>query len=110
MMSDEVLELVLQAISKLENEVNTKEEINQRWSEVKHIILAEMSRLPDDPLSNYKKQNRKFRKSKPFWNAELETLWSQSCAAENNYLRFKVRCREDFVKTTTQPQHNPKTT
>ena len=96
MMSDEVLEQVLQAISKLENEVNTKEEINQRWTEVKQIILSEMNNLPAVSRSSFKNQNRKFRKSKPFWNLELETLWSKSCAAESNYLRFKVRCREDF--------------
>ena len=56
MMSDETLELVLQAITKLENKVDTKIEIDKLWSEVKNIILAEMQKLPDLPRSNFKKQ------------------------------------------------------
>ena len=96
MMSAETLELVLQAISKLENIVDTKKEIDNLWSEVKHIILAEMHKLPDLPRSNFKKQKQKFRKSKPFWNEELETLWNNCCKAEKSYLKFKVQNNADF--------------
>ena len=95
MMNEETLELVLQAISGLEDKVQTKLEIDQRWVKVKQILLTELNKLPDIPHSTYKKQNRKFRKSKPFWNAELETLWVNSCKAEKNYLRFKVQSPQD---------------
>ena len=96
MMSNETLELVLLTISRLQNIVDTKEEINELWSEVKQIFLSEMSTLADIPQSNLKKQNRKFRKSKPFWNQELEQLWSNSCKAEKTYLNFKVNTNADF--------------
>ena len=96
MMSSETLELVLQAITKLERRVETKKDIDNLWSEVKQIILAEMQKLPDIPRSNIKKQKQKFRKSKPFWNQELETLWNDCCKAEKAYLKFKVQNNADF--------------
>ena len=74
LMSQEKLELVLATINKLQNIVDTKEELDVLWAEVKNIFVSEMSKLPDIPRSNSKKQNRKFRKSKPFWNDELEQL------------------------------------
>ena len=55
-----------------------------------------MATLPDLPTSNSKKQNQKFRKSKSFWNPELENLWSQTCSAEKLYLDFKVQSNRDF--------------
>ena len=98
LMGQETLELVLKTIYKLENIVNTKEEINVLWTDVKNIFLAEMSNLPDIPCSRNKKQNRKFRKSKPFWNEELESLWAKSCQAEKCYLQFKVIQNEDYPR------------
>ena len=71
-MSNETLELVLQAITRLENKVNTKKEIDDLWSEVKKIFMSEMDKLPNIPRSVKRKLNKKFNKSKPFWNAELE--------------------------------------
>ena len=90
MMSKETLELILQAIKKLEVKVDTKKEIDLLWNEVKQILLSEMNSLPDIPQTDCKKLNRKFRKSKPFWNQELESLWFKTCEAERNYSRFKV--------------------
>ena len=95
-MSNETLELVLQAITRLENKVNTKKEIDNLWTEVKKIFMSEMDKLPDIPRSVKRKLNKKFNKSKPFWNAELENLWSNSCKAEKMYLSFKVKNRTDF--------------
>ena len=96
MMSKETLELILQAIKKLEVKVDTKKEIDLLWNEVKQVLLSEMNSLPDIPRTNCKKLNRKFRKSKPFWNQELESLWFKTCEAESNYLRFKVHLRGDL--------------
>ena len=96
MMSDETLELVLSAIAMLECKVDTKKEIDDTWAKVKEIFMTEMSKLPDIPSSKFKKQNRKFRKSKPFWNDELEILWARSCTAEKEYLKFKVQSNADF--------------
>ena len=81
-MSQETLELVLSTISRLQTAVDTKEEIDLLWAEVKNVFISEMSNLPDIPKSNFKKENRKFRKCKPFWNQELEELWSTSCKAD----------------------------
>lgn len=96
MMSDETRELVLNTISKIEEKVDSKVEIDRLWMEVKQIILSEMKKLPDLPRSKFKKQNKKFKKSNPFWNEELQMLWSKSCAAEKNYLKFRVQSGRDF--------------
>ena len=96
-MSKETFDQVLFTINKLENAIDTKAEIDQLWKEVKDIFLFEMAALPDIPTSTFKKQNKKFRKSKSFWNPELETLWSQTCNAEKQYLNFKVCSNSDFV-------------
>ena len=98
MMGQETLELVLQTISKLQNIVDTKDEIDLLWNEVKQIFLSEMSKLPDIPRSDFNKQNRKFRKCKPFWNEDLESFWSTSCKAEKSYLNFKVNSNLDFPR------------
>ena len=96
-MSVETLNAVIFTINRLENIVSTKTEIDQLWHEVKNVFLSEMGSLPDVPISNSKKQNRKFRKSKEFWNEELEKLWSDACNAEKKYLNFKVHSNPDFV-------------
>ena len=95
-MSQKTLELILSTIAKLENIVDTKDEINLLWAEVKNIFLAEMNNLPDKPSSTFKKQKRKFRKSKPFWNDELENLWSISCKSEKTYVNFRVNTNAEF--------------
>ena len=89
-MSEETFQLIVSTINKLENIANTKAEIDQLWLEVKSVILAEMSSLPELPSSSFKKQRRKFKKSNKFWNDELESLWLESCKAEKIYLNFKV--------------------
>ena len=96
MTSQETLQLILATISKLQTEINTKEEINRLWAEVKNIFTLEMNNLLDIPRPNCKKQNRKFRKGKPFWNQELEQLWTNACKSEKAYLNFKIKNNSDF--------------
>ena len=79
MTNEETTELVQQAITRLEQKVESKKEIDLKWAEVKNILLTELKKLPDIPFSTQNKQNRKFKKSKSFWNNELETLWFNSC-------------------------------
>ena len=55
-MSQEVLQQVLMTISKLENIVDTKDEINLLWAEIKAIFQNELNTLPDILNSNFKKQ------------------------------------------------------
>ena len=90
-MSQETLKQVLNTISKLEHIVNTKDEINNLWAEVKNIFLTEMSTLPSIQASKFKKQTKKFRKSQPFWTSELEKMWNKSCSCEKAYLDFRVQ-------------------
>ena len=66
MMNEETLELVNQAIVRLEQKVESKKEIDEKWAEVKNILLTELNKLPDVPFSTQNKQNKKFRKSKSF--------------------------------------------
>ena len=96
-MSKETTNLVLFTINKLENQVNTKTEIDTLWLEIKNIFLNEMDSLPNLPTSNLKNQNSKFKKSQSFWNQELEGLWLDTCTAEKKYLNFKVHSAPDFV-------------
>ena len=97
-MSNDTLNIILFTIHKLENKANNKNEIDKLWLEVKNIFLSEMDSLPDIPASNSKKQNRKFKKSKSFWNPELEKLWNDACRAEKQYLNFKVCSNKDNPK------------
>ena len=96
-MSQETLQQVIQTISKLENIVDTKDEINSLWNEVKNIFLTEMNTLPNIPTSKFKKQNKKFKKSQPFWNSELEKMWKNSCICEKTYLDFRVYTNQDLA-------------
>lgn len=52
--------------------------------------------MPTLPSSNNKKQNKLFRKSQPFWNADLANLWASACQAEKSFLSFKVQSNQDF--------------
>ena len=95
-MSKETLNSVIFTIGRLENIVNSKSEIDQLWLEVKNLFLFEMGSLPELPTSTSKNMKRKFRKSKIFWNNELEKLWIEACEAEKKYLNFKVNSNVDF--------------
>ena len=95
-MSKETLNSVIFTIGRLENIVNSKSEIDQLWLEVKNLFLFEMGSLPELPTSTSKNMKRKFRKSKTFWNNELEKLWIEACEAEKKYLNFKVNSNVDF--------------
>ena len=96
MMSEEILNLVLNTIRKIENQIESRNEIDSLWDDVKQIFLSEMSLLPDMPTSSDKKQNRRFNKCKSFWNDELEALWLRSCNFERMYLKFKVQSHADL--------------
>ena len=96
-MSKEPFVQVSFTINKLENAIDTKADIDQLWKEVTNIFLSEMASLPDIQTSKFKKQNKNIRKSKSIWSPELETLWSQTCNAEKQYLNFKVCPNSDFV-------------
>ena len=55
MMSEETTELVHQAITRLEQKVDSKKEIDLKWAEVKNILLTELKKLPDIPFSTQNK-------------------------------------------------------
>ena len=89
-MSDEITTQVLETIRKLELINKNQQEIDRIWGEVKGLFLNEMSKLPDLPTSKNKKNNRHFKKSQPFWNDELRSIWREVCRTEREYLQFKV--------------------
>ena len=55
-----------------------------------------MSKLPDLPTSSSNKNRKKFRKSQPFWNDELQNIWMDVCKTENEYIAFKVTCNSQL--------------
>ena len=97
-MSEEIRQMVLGTIAKLENVSENQIEINRLWAEVKNLFLKEMDTLPNIPSSSCKKMKKSFRKSHPFWNNELANLWSAACQAEKKYLNHTVNCRADYLK------------
>ena len=74
-MSDEVHQQVLNTIGKIETTLRNQSKIDTFWGEMKHLFLSEMAKLPDLPNSQNKNAKNKFRKSKEFWNDELEEIW-----------------------------------
>ena len=96
-MSEEITNQVIATISKLENVVNDQSELDSLWSQVKDLLLCEISTLPDLPTSNCKKLKTKFRKSQPFWNENLEAAWKDVCNAERDYLMYKTNVNSQLV-------------
>ena len=90
-MSNEIRDKVFDTINKIERSQATRREINKLWSEIKNLFLSELDKLPSMPVSFNKKQRKLFRKSQPFWNGDLETLWKTACQMEKNYVNFKVQ-------------------
>ena len=85
-MNDEVHQQVLNTIEKIETTVKSQNAINLLWGEMKNLFLSEMAKLPDLPSSQNKNVKNKFRKSKEFWNEELEEIWKKVCKTEEVYL------------------------
>ena len=97
-LSKEIQQQVLQTIQKIESASKHQGDIDRYWSEIKNIFLKELNTLPVISRSGVKKDNSKLRKSASFWNAELANLWSNLCANEKFYTKFKVQNRLDFIK------------
>jgi hypothetical protein len=95
-MTDEIHGQVLETITKIENVLQTQISVDQLWSEIKSLFILQLDKLPTLPSSNNKKQNKLFRKSQPFWNADLANLWASACQAEKSFLSFKVQSNQDF--------------
>ena len=95
-MSTEIRQQVLFTIDRIETAESTQQEINHLWSEIKNLFSEELDNIPDVPTSNNKKQKKLFRKSQPFWNADLAELWKVACQAEKNFTSFKVLNNSDF--------------
>ena len=55
-----------------------------------------MSKLADLPTSSPNKNRKKFRKSQPFWNDELQNICMDVCKTENEYIAFKVTCNSQL--------------
>ena len=96
-LSDEVHTQVLETISKLETTIESQNELDRTWSEVKQLFMTELSQLPDLPVSQNKNFSSKFKKCKKFWNEELANCWKNVCNSEKQYLNFKVRIPADHA-------------
>ena len=99
-MSEDINNAVIKTISRLETLSKNQREINQLWAEIKYLFLNEMERLPDLPSGQNKKLRQSFRKSKPFWNHELASLWTEVCKAEKIYLSCKVTNQAQNLQKT----------
>ena len=95
-MTEETRLLVVDAIARLESQINNQGEIDKLWKEIKQLFLTEMEKLPDIPTTNSKKMKKNYRKMQPFWNDELGNLWFSACQAEKQYLNFKIMSKADL--------------
>ena len=107
-MSEDVSEQVNATISKLETEVESQNELDDLWRQVKNLLMNELDTLPDLPTSNNKKQNKTFKKSQQFWNENLELAWKEVCNAEKDYLSYKanVNCQHHIITNLHQTYKN----
>ena len=94
-MSNEIRQKVFDTINKIESSQATQLQINKLWSEIKSLFQSELNKLPSIPISFNKKQKKLFRKSQPFWNDYLESLWKTTCQMEKNYINFKAKSHLD---------------
>ena len=85
----DTIQLINDTIFRLENAHISQQTIDQIYSEIKSIFLLELDKLPNIPSAESKKGQRSLRKAAPFWNSELQQLWTTRCNAEKEYLAFK---------------------
>ena len=95
-MSDEVRAEVEASIFKLENVVNDQNHLDRLWGEIKNMLLNELDSLPNLPSSNFKNQNKLFKKSQPFWNDNLKLAWNNVCKAEKEYLNYNAKINNNM--------------
>ena len=89
-----LLEKVLETISKLEQNINNQNTIDETYVQIKNLFNNEIEQLPLKS-SNNAKQNKNFKKGQGFWNEELGLLWSDCCDKERAYLNFKCKNNDD---------------
>ena len=94
-MTEEVHQQVRDTISRIQTNIYDQSKINELWSEIKQLFENELNKLPILPSSNNKKQNRKFKKSQPFSNIDLDNAWMGACQCEKQYTSFKVVLNSD---------------
>ena len=99
-MTDKVSSMIQNTILRIEQGLQRQSDIDDLWKEVKNLFLGELDGLPDLPQVGCKKLNKSFRKSQPFWNPELASLWFAACQAEKNFLGFKVSNAKDKATKT----------
>ena len=108
-MSPEIHQQVCETIRRIETSEYTQLEINELWSKIKNLFSSELNNIPSVPTSNNKRQNKLFRKSQPFWNADLAELWKTTCEAEKQMVEFKVKTNYDFhIKAQLRQDFNNK--
>ena len=95
-LSDEVRAEVEATIFKLENVVNDQNHLDRLWGEIKNMLLNELDSLPNLPSSNFKNQNKLFKKSQPFWNDNLKLAWNNVCKAEKEYLNYNAKINNNM--------------
>ena len=85
----EIKRQVQEFVLKLEPGINSQNELDILWDEVKCLLLNELGSLPDLPTSTSKMNNKQFKKSQP-WNQNLDSAWKDVYKAEKDYLNYKA--------------------
>ena len=88
MNSNETIALVNATIVRIESMLHSQCEIDSIYSDIRSIFQSEIDKLPNVPSAKSKKDQKLLRKSAPFWNPELNRLWTERCNSENLYLSY----------------------
>lgn len=77
-------------IQKIESARETQTEIDNIYTNLCDVIIAEMDNLIPC-FDTIKKTNQRFKASKPYWNGELRELWNTMYAKEKLFLKLNGR-------------------
>jgi len=85
--SDVCRQALLNVINKIECNRERQADIDSCYIDLKNIIVQEMK--DKIPIYHNKKDRKKHKTNKPYWNEELGNLWKEMHVREKEFLKFK---------------------
>jgi hypothetical protein len=87
---------VLETITRIENMINERQNMNAAYREFKMLLISEMELNYREVKNNALKNVSKRSMRKLYWNAELQNLWDNAMIAEKNW----KSCKNTFKSLT----------
>ena len=86
-------------IDLIENSRNTQASIDGIYDNLCEIILNEME--TKIPKFTNKRNNKRFKNRKPYWNDQLRELWNIMGEKENNFISYKGKKNKHQICSQT---------